>query len=200
MLYNFPVDANQGDTLTLLVNGHPEIYIFINGQWHDIYGKAPRKEPMTEPPKAKSLNLELLIKLLKLTASSNDSEALLAMRKAHEVLTKFGGDWEALLHGKVTVIADPFTVAAPPPPQHHAPPPRAPVAPTPRKYTPTPQTYGTPASHARQQAAAAQKAQQTQAAWQAQQRQKAAAQAAAQTTPASRNTLRKMRIQLDDLA
>ena len=199
MPYNFPVDANQGDTITLLVNGHPEIYIFINGQWHDIYGKAPRKEPMTEPPKAKSLNLELLIKLLKLTASSNDSEALLAMRKAHEVLGKFGGDWEALLHGKVTVIADPFTAAAPPPPQHHhAPPPRAPVAP--KRAAPV-QPQHSPSYFAQQQAAAQQKAQATQAAWQAQQRQKAAAQAAAQAPPAAtRNTLRKMRIQLDDLA
>jgi hypothetical protein len=59
-------------------------------------------------------NLALLIKLLKLTASSNDSEALLAVRKANEQLVKFGGDWERLLKGKVTVIGDPFEgVAAP---------------------------------------------------------------------------------------
>jgi hypothetical protein len=53
-------------------------------------------------------NLGLLIKLMKLTASTNDSEALLAIRKANEQLQKFGGDWERLLQGRVTVIGDPF--------------------------------------------------------------------------------------------
>lgn len=60
-------------------------------------------------------NLQLLIKLMKLTASSNDSEALSAIRKANEQLLKFGGDWEKLLLGKVTIIADPFTSFAAPP-------------------------------------------------------------------------------------
>jgi hypothetical protein len=80
-------------------------------------------------------NLGLLIKLMKLTSSSNDSEALLAVRKANEQLVKFGGDWEKLLLGKVTVIGDPFesvappkqqpryTNAAPPPPNPRTPPP-----------------------------------------------------------------------------
>lgn len=53
-------------------------------------------------------NLTLLIKLLRMTASSNDGEALIAMRKANELLAKFGGDWDTLLRGKVTIIADPF--------------------------------------------------------------------------------------------
>lgn len=53
-------------------------------------------------------NLGLLIKLLKMTTSSVDGEALIAIRKANEQLAKFGGDWEALLRGKVTVIGDPF--------------------------------------------------------------------------------------------
>lgn len=59
-------------------------------------------------------NLGLLIKLLKLTTSTSDMEALAAMRKANEQLTKFGGDWERLLRGKVTVIGDPFAGVAPP--------------------------------------------------------------------------------------
>lgn len=59
-------------------------------------------------------NLPLLIKLLKLTTSSNDQEALMAVRKANEQLAKFGGDWEKLLRGKVTVISDPFVNVAPP--------------------------------------------------------------------------------------
>lgn len=53
-------------------------------------------------------NLPLLIKLLKMTTSSNDGEALMAIRKANEQLKKFGGDWEALLRGKVTMITNPF--------------------------------------------------------------------------------------------
>jgi len=53
-------------------------------------------------------NLPMLIKLLKMTTSSNDAEALLAIRKANEQLKKFGGDWETLLRGKVTIIGDPF--------------------------------------------------------------------------------------------
>ena len=53
-------------------------------------------------------SLTLLIKLLKMTTSSSDGEALVAARKANAELAKFGGDWETLLRGKVTVIGDPF--------------------------------------------------------------------------------------------
>jgi hypothetical protein len=153
---------------------------------------------VTDAPAPRSLNLELLIKLLKLTASSNDAEALLAMRKAHEVLAKFGGDWEALLHSKVTVIADPFTAAAKPPEVHHSPPP---PRPHPKPATPTPMHQAAPQHTpfvSPQQARQAR----YQATWQAQQRMKAAASAAAQTPTAAptRNTLRKQRISLDDLA
>lgn len=61
-------------------------------------------------------NLSLLIKLLKMTTSSNDAEALLAIRNANKQLAKFGGDWESLLRRHVTIIgADPFTnIDAPP--------------------------------------------------------------------------------------
>jgi len=55
-------------------------------------------------------NLELLIKLMRLTTSSTDAEALMAIRKANEQVSKFGGDWDTILRGKVkvTVIGDPF--------------------------------------------------------------------------------------------
>lgn len=66
-------------------------------------------------------NLDLLIKLLKMTTSSNEGEVLVAIRKANEQLRKFGGDWERLLKGKVTVIGDPFANVAPPPPARQAP-------------------------------------------------------------------------------
>lgn len=51
---------------------------------------------------------ELLIKLLKMTTSSNDGEALTALRKATTLMTSAGWDWEKLIRGKITVIEDPF--------------------------------------------------------------------------------------------
>jgi len=76
-------------------------------------------------------NLGLLIKLLKMTTSSNDAEALSAIRKANEQLIKFGNDWEPLLRGKVTVIGDPFLNAAinPSVGKRTPPPPAAPSSP-----------------------------------------------------------------------
>lgn len=89
---------------------------------------------MSEAPAAASLpNLALLIKLLRMTTSSNDAEALIAMRKANEQLAKVGGDWEKLLMGRVNIIADPF--ASIPSPPRTAPPPM-----------PTPQPVRTPGS------------------------------------------------------
>jgi len=77
-------------------------------------------------------NLSKLIKLLKMTTSSNDAEALAFLRKANAELVKFGGDWESLLRGKVTVIGDPFdgcfAAPVPPPPTsnyRYTPPPAA---------------------------------------------------------------------------
>lgn len=51
---------------------------------------------------------ELLAKLLKMTSSSNDGEALTAMRKANSLLASAGWDWDRLLAGKITVVGDPF--------------------------------------------------------------------------------------------
>lgn len=69
-----------------------------------------------------------LAKLLRMTASPNDGEALTAIRMANALLTSAGWDWDKLLSGKITVVADPFA-AAPMPKQpqreeYHAPPPR----------------------------------------------------------------------------
>lgn len=61
---------------------------------------------------------DLLIKLLKMTTSSHDNEALSAMRKANAQLVKLGFEWEKLLRGKVTIVADPFaSIPTPPTPQ-----------------------------------------------------------------------------------
>jgi cell division septation protein DedD len=98
---------------------------------------------------ATPLNLERLIKLLKLSASPNDSEALAAVRKANDVLARSFGDWDSLLRGKVTIIEDPFnSIKAPPrrdtpreapsPPQRPAPPQPKPAPPPPPKPQPKP--------------------------------------------------------------
>lgn len=50
----------------------------------------------------------LLVKLLKMTTSDNDGEALSAMRKANALLTTAGWDWDKLMSGKITVVEDPF--------------------------------------------------------------------------------------------
>jgi hypothetical protein len=115
----------------------------------------------SDPP-----NLGLLIKLMKLTASTNDAEALLAIRKANEQLQKFGGDWERLLQGRVTVIGDPFSqIPVPvnePKPRYDgysAPPPPAP-GPPPMSATEVrmKQQAAAAAQHLRQQRAATRKA------------------------------------------
>lgn len=84
-------------------------------------------------PQAKELTL--LCKLLKMTTSNNDGEALVAIRKANEQLAKVGGDWEKLFFGKVTVIADPFENLRKPPPAKA---PYGDVAPPPRQPQPQP--------------------------------------------------------------
>lgn len=91
------------------------------------------------------LNFTLLIKLMGMTTSSNDGEALTAIRKANATIMRFGRTWDDILSGRVKVIADPFSAltAAPPPP-----PPKAPTftarpapQPTPRQqWTPPPQS------------------------------------------------------------
>jgi len=47
---------------------------------------------------------ELLIKLLKMSTSPNDGEALIAVRKANELLKSAGWDWEKLVNGKIKVV------------------------------------------------------------------------------------------------
>lgn len=83
-------------------------------------------------------NLGILIKLMKMTTSTHDGEALNALRMANKALSKFGGDWETLLRGKVTVItSDPFS-SIPETPAAKAPPPKPPPPPV---YTPPTRPY-----------------------------------------------------------
>lgn len=75
--------------------------------------------------------LPLLIKLLKMTTSSNDGEALVALRKANKTIIDQGWDWESLLLAKVKIIGDPFAGLHRPkvdtPPPMRAPQPQAPA-------------------------------------------------------------------------
>lgn len=56
-----------------------------------------------------SKELSILIKLLKMTTSTHDHEALSAIRLANVQILKLGTDWEDLLYSKVTLVADPFS-------------------------------------------------------------------------------------------
>lgn len=84
---------------------------------------------------------ELLLKLLKMTASSNDAEALVAIRKANQLLATASWDWERLLAGKITVVGDPFgNMQRPQASQSTGIPREAPRAPSPRP-APQPAPY-----------------------------------------------------------
>lgn len=76
-------------------------------------------------------NLGLLIKCLKMTQAENDGQALNAMRAANKQLAKFGGDWEALITGKVKIIGDPFANLHAPEHRAKAPPRPVPTPPPP---------------------------------------------------------------------
>lgn len=51
---------------------------------------------------------ELLRKMLNMTTSDNDGQALVAIRKANELLAAAGWSWDKLLAGKIKIIESPF--------------------------------------------------------------------------------------------
>jgi hypothetical protein len=51
---------------------------------------------------------QLLLKLLKMTTSPNDGEALTAIRKVNTMLTDNGWDWDKFVAGKIKVVDNPF--------------------------------------------------------------------------------------------
>lgn len=86
---------------------------------------------------------ELLLKILNMTTSDNDNTALVAIRKANQILNEAGWTWEKLLAGKIKVIGDPFAQVAKPPVRDYTPPnpPSYPTRPQPKpkpQYTPPP--------------------------------------------------------------
>lgn len=60
---------------------------------------------------------DLLIKILGMTTSENDNQALVAIRKANALLRDNGWDWEKLIQGKIRIIEDPFKSVPSPSPQ-----------------------------------------------------------------------------------
>src|SRR5262245_131375 len=75
-------------------------------------------------------NLDKIIKLMGMTGSSHDPEAISALRMATELMRKWGWTWEAVLRGKIKIMPDPFA-SIPMPYSHSAPRPMAPAAPPP---------------------------------------------------------------------
>lgn len=97
--------------------------------------------------------LDLLIKMMKMTTADNDGVALVAIRKANELLASMRADWDALLRSRVTIVADPFqSISTPTPcanPVHaraHAPQRPQPAAAPPPRPQPTPQYAARPST------------------------------------------------------
>lgn len=73
-------------------------------------------EPKKAPTVSEQLPKEqLLLKLLKMTTSSNDAEALVAIRKVNELLTSSGWDWDKFVAGKIRIVENPFKNLGTPP-------------------------------------------------------------------------------------
>jgi len=89
---------------------------------------------------------ERLIKLLRMTTSPNDGEALTALRMATKLLDEAGWTWERLVKGGITVVEDPFNKLGDFPDYNNRPhatpaptsPPHRPSAPRPPPSTPQP--------------------------------------------------------------
>ena len=82
---------------------------------------------------------DMLLKLLKMTTSDNDGEALVAIRKANSLLRTAGWDWDKLIAGKIKVVGDPFSGITPPTYSNvnrPAPRPQAKPQPAPPPFTP----------------------------------------------------------------
>jgi hypothetical protein len=100
-------------------------------------------QDIKRPSVPTSEDLRLVVKLMKMTTSNVDTEALLALRKANEKLKALGWDWEQILEAKITIVGDPFGEIEKPkrenedekdfysPPRSAPPPPQRPSKPQP---------------------------------------------------------------------
>lgn len=90
---------------------------------------------------------ELLIKLMGMTGSASDGEALNAMRLANKLVKDAGWTWERILQGKIKVVENPFIGANPFADRGQVvKPAQAPVQPTPT-YRPAPPPPPTHKAH-----------------------------------------------------
>jgi hypothetical protein len=160
MLKLFPAERLHEILDELERAGNTSFNTFIGSEKYTIYTSqiraalyAPLKarKPMTENEN----DLDRLIKIMGMTTSDNDGQALVALRTANKQLAKMGTDWATILRGKVRIIADPFAsvAAAPPRTPTPAPTPPRPPKPNPPNYgQPTSSNYGQAAPPPRQQA------------------------------------------------
>jgi hypothetical protein len=85
----------------------------VTGKSYSQFTHKP--EPRPVETERQENDLTRLIKLMKMTTSSNSAEALVAVRKANEELKRLGWDWESILAGKIKIIENPFTTLKRPP-------------------------------------------------------------------------------------
>jgi hypothetical protein len=79
-------------------------------------------------------NLDIIIKLMGMTGSIHDAEALSALRMATAQLKKWGWTWDEMLRGKIKIMPDPFaSIPTPTPGSAFSATSRAPAPPPPPK-------------------------------------------------------------------
>lgn len=65
-----------------------------------------------KPPWEDDLNIQMLIKLLRMTESTHDGESLTAIRMANSMLNRHNANWDDVMRSKVPMVdADPFAKA-----------------------------------------------------------------------------------------
>lgn len=79
-------------------------------EWQDLHGTnaAPRSNTMDAMTPKLDNSIDRLIKMMGMTTSDNDGQALVAIRAANALLRKLNTDWDSILRGKISIIADPF--------------------------------------------------------------------------------------------
>lgn len=100
----------------------------------ELFTRPPQPEIRNTPVSEELPREQFLLKLLRMTTSSNDGEALTAIRKVNTLLTDNGWDWDKLIAGKIKIVPNPFVGLGTP----HRAEPRVTPTPGPIHTTPTP--------------------------------------------------------------
>ena len=96
--------------------------VLLYGRGTFQYPPRPEEAAKTTPPKEPTMSndeafsYKRLIKLLGMTTSTNDAEALVALRAANRELDRLGKTWHEFITSRLTVVADPFGSIPTPPP------------------------------------------------------------------------------------